>query len=719
MTADGWLTPPPVSWRAAPEALHRAVLQRFGRSGDEPVEPPLAARVQQLEWEGRAPEASLAAARLLEHGGGERDGLQRELLHVTLALNLLLRGRMLEAFAWAERGMAERRGESAKAEGGACLLAPLAGAVRALIGSPDDGRHWLAEAASALYDEGCPPPRRLWMLTCLLLCQLRSVPSAAELEALVGRWGGLRGVPSGLLLRPAPVLIAWARLRMGGDASALRADLARIERIAGVPSLDCHRQALHAHAALREGRMDVAMRRALRAEELSHAVDNRWTLLEAHVVRAQVHGQRGWHRAARRDADLAVTLAVECGWSAYARLLAERLPVSAAPSSPRGPRETAERPGPLDTATPLERLHRQLDALLRASAAWISLTDVEQLLRRMLDEAVMLLGAERALLFLADPNPMVPAAGRDGAGCDLPQAAAFSRTAVERAMTEGEVVLVCSADGGEGWDSLAAHELRSVIASPLRLGERVLGVLYADTRVAPRGFGADDVPVVRALAGHMALGLEQARAARLASELFETRQRFLAAQIRPHFLFNALNSIAALVAVDAVRAERLIVSLSRFLRQSFAQQTATSTIDDELRYLQAYLDIEQARYGQRLRVTIEVDDDVRSVRIPSMSVQPLVENAVRHGVTARPQGGTVRVWARRDARGVEIGVEDDGVGFVPGQTRPASTEAERSGTGVGLGNVRDRVQGLLGSDADFQVSSRVGEGTRVTFRVTA
>lgn len=706
MSLAGWLEPVGGAWWTASEALQRAVRHTFGGDGDSVVAQ--AAAIQRLEWEGRAPQASLGASRLLEAEAVDMPLGLFEAVTADLALNLALRGRFDEAFSWAERGVARIRGAVEGPGEGPAVLSPLAGALRALLGSADDSRAWLSQAAGDLYRDDTPSPRRLWALLCLLLSQLRTAPQEAEVDALLGRWQSSKVGGGAVLLRPLPVVAAWVRVRRGCSVSELRADLSRVDRVATVASLDCHRQALHARLALLEGRADVALRRASRAEELSHEVDNRFTLLESHVVRAHVYRGRGWHAAARRDAEQAVSLAQGCGIAGFARALSRTLGVD----------DRAALSGPAPPAT-LERVHRQLDVLLHASAAWTSLTDPEQLLRRMLDEAVSLLGAERALLFLADGAELAPSAGRDAEGRDLGQAAAFSRTAVARARAEGEVVLVCDDDDTSAWDSLAANDLRSVVAAPLRLGERVLGVLYADTRMADRSFGPDEVAVVRALAGHMALGLEQARAARLAVELAETRQRFLTAQIRPHFLFNALNSIASLVTVDAPRAERLIVSLSRFLRQSLATQSATTSIDEELKYLRAYLDIEAARFGSRLRVQVDIDDAARLARIPSMSLQPLVENAIRHGVTARPEGGTVTVRVQRVGEAVEVVVSDDGVGFEVGAPRQPPLDTERGGAGVGLGNVRDRVLGLFGASADFRVESAVGEGTRVSFRVPA
>lgn len=200
--------------------------------------------------------------------------------------------------------------------------------------------------------------------------------------------------------------------------------------------------------------------------------------------------------------------------------------------------------------------------------------------------------------------------------------------------------------------------------------------------------------------------LERARAIeRLRAELAEAELRALRAQVHPHFLFNALNTIAALVREHADQAEDTIVQLAEVFRYTLrAAEREHARLDEELEFLRAYLAIERARFGARLKVEEQIEDGVGSISVPSLLLQPVIENAVRHGIGARAGGGTIVLTARREAERLLITIEDDGPGF-----RPTTTP---SGNGFGLHSVRERLRGA-GPPHDLAIETRPGGGTRV------
>jgi len=190
-------------------------------------------------------------------------------------------------------------------------------------------------------------------------------------------------------------------------------------------------------------------------------------------------------------------------------------------------------------------------------------------------------------------------------------------------------------------------------------------------------------------------GERERHAAQLQAQLGEARLAALSSQLNPHFLFNALNSIAELVHRDAVAADRMIVGLSALLRSSL--ETASSQqvpLEEELRLLGHYLDIEQIRLGERMRVEWEIAPEARAALVPPLLLQPLAENAVRHGLGRRLGAGTIRMLARREDGELRLEVQDDGAG-----------ESAGNGFGIGLGTTRQRLQELYGAAASLELQA--------------
>jgi len=195
------------------------------------------------------------------------------------------------------------------------------------------------------------------------------------------------------------------------------------------------------------------------------------------------------------------------------------------------------------------------------------------------------------------------------------------------------------------------------------------------------------------------------REERLKRLLTEAELKALRTQVDPHFLFNMLNTIADLISTNPEQAERMTVRLAECFRYALAKHSRDlSTLDEELDFARHYLEIEQVRFGDRLRVQLSRGDASGDESIPSLLLQPLLENAIRHGLAPVREGGCVSVLAHREGERLRICVEDDGVGLLAG-SRP----------GVGLRNVQERLRTLYAEAAEFLIGERVGgRGTAVT-----
>jgi two-component system LytT family sensor kinase len=194
--------------------------------------------------------------------------------------------------------------------------------------------------------------------------------------------------------------------------------------------------------------------------------------------------------------------------------------------------------------------------------------------------------------------------------------------------------------------------------------------------------------------------------------LLEAKLDALQRQINPHFLFNTLNSITSLVRSKPELAREMIVKLGNILRILLKDREAFVPFSEELAFTDDYLDIEVVRFGEKLRVVKEIAPETLAVVVPSMLLQPLLENSIKHGLEPRIEGGTVTLRSRITAEGrLLVEVEDDGVGMAPGRS-PAGHIA-RPGTGIGMKNVRERMHVLYGDSAEVEIESRPGRGTKV------
>jgi two-component system LytT family sensor kinase len=193
--------------------------------------------------------------------------------------------------------------------------------------------------------------------------------------------------------------------------------------------------------------------------------------------------------------------------------------------------------------------------------------------------------------------------------------------------------------------------------------------------------------------------------------------RALRAQISPHFIYNALTAIASFVRTDPERARELILEFAEFTRYSFRAHGEFTTLAEELRSIDRYLTIERARFGERLQVRLQIAPEVLPVGLPFLCLQPLVENAVRHGLSRKPGVGTVSIVARDAGAECHLTVEDDGVGMDPALLADGVEDPGDAGQHVGLSNVDERLRAVFGDQFGLVVETGPGAGTKVSMRI--
>ncbi len=269
---------------------------------------------------------------------------------------------------------------------------------------------------------------------------------------------------------------------------------------------------------------------------------------------------------------------------------------------------------------------------------------------------------------------------------------------------------------------MSTHRAGAMVAQPLLTDDGdALGVLVAVTSRQP---GPGMLGAIGEVASYAASQLELADLDASRARLDRAEVLALRAQISPHFIYNALNTIASFVRTDPDRARELILEFADFTRYSFRAAGQYTTLADELRNIDRYLTLERARFGESLTVRLQVAPEMLAVVVPFLALQPLVENAVRHGFAGRG-GGTVEIVARDDGTDCVITVEDDGVGMDPEALRSGPADALADGTPdesghsahVGLTNVDHRLRAAFGNDYGLVVETAMGAGTKVIMRV--
>ena len=188
--------------------------------------------------------------------------------------------------------------------------------------------------------------------------------------------------------------------------------------------------------------------------------------------------------------------------------------------------------------------------------------------------------------------------------------------------------------------------------------------------------------------------------------LNESRLRALTSQINPHFLFNTLNSISSLVRTNPEQARTTILKLSNILRKLLRKDDNLTPLRDELAFIDDYLSIEMVRFGEKLKFIKEVEPQTLDRLVPSMLLQPIVENSIKHGLSKKLNGGTIRLRSRLVESNLEIVIEDDGVGIDESKLENLFEQ------GIGVSNVNERLKVLFDGEYRMYIDSKPGEGTR-------
>lgn len=255
--------------------------------------------------------------------------------------------------------------------------------------------------------------------------------------------------------------------------------------------------------------------------------------------------------------------------------------------------------------------------------------------------------------------------------------------------------------------------LRWAVAVPLTVDDRVLGTLIA---CAPR-----ESAVLARAAGEVgrwvSVQLELAELDRSRTRLIEAEIKALRAQISPHFIFNSLAAIASFVRTDPERARELLLEFADFTRYSFRRHGDFTTLADELHSIDQYLALARARFGDRLSVTLQVAPEVLPVALPFLCLQPLVENAVKHGIEGAVATSRITISALDAGNEAEVVIEDDGVGMDPQRLRRILRGDGGPSTGIGLLNVDERLRQVYGDAYGLVIETGVGAGMKVTARI--
>jgi signal transduction histidine kinase len=256
----------------------------------------------------------------------------------------------------------------------------------------------------------------------------------------------------------------------------------------------------------------------------------------------------------------------------------------------------------------------------------------------------------------------------------------------------------------------------------VRTREGVEGVILVGARAYGQGYLSEELSVLRAVAAEIGrdmenLRLHEARRRQAIAEenlrklVAEAELKALRAQIDPHFFFNALNSVASLIEDDPAAAEELLEDISELFRHSFRQRRDFITLGEEMALVETYLRVERVRLGDKLSFTKVVPTESLTLSIPALTIQPLVENAVKHGISRASRGGAITLSVAVKESHLEVFVADTGVGIA------ASELPEIFSRGVGLANVNNRLKGLYGEQSGLRIDSREGYGTTLSFVV--
>ncbi len=261
--------------------------------------------------------------------------------------------------------------------------------------------------------------------------------------------------------------------------------------------------------------------------------------------------------------------------------------------------------------------------------------------------------------------------------------------------------------------------LSAAVIAPLKQREETIGTLKFYFH-SEKEINKLAMEMISGLSSLLSNQLEIAEADKAYQLAKEAEINALQAQISPHFLFNSLNTIASLIRLDQIKARRLLLALSHFFRQNLTATTEKMTaLEQELKHVKAYLDIEEARFIDRLSVTYDIASCTLDVRVPPLTLQPIVENAIKHGINNKRTHCTIEIQIKQLNEAVEVSVTDNGQGIDEERLHKLgkTTLPSKSGSGMALYNVNRRLRMMFGDKSELQISSKPEQGTTVSFTI--
>lgn len=277
------------------------------------------------------------------------------------------------------------------------------------------------------------------------------------------------------------------------------------------------------------------------------------------------------------------------------------------------------------------------------------------------------------------------------------------------AMTRNAIIYLDSTDTPYQCTLSSACKLGSALIIPLKSGDEVVGSIKLYER-KHKLFSTINMSMAEGIAQLLSSQILFSSYLAQKSLLTQSEIKLLHAQVNPHFLFNALNTISAVIRREPEQARQLIQNLSQFFRSNLKQNINTVTLQEELAHVNAYLSIEKARFTDRLNVVWDIDDSLLDTQLPSFTLQPLVENAIKHGISSLLDGGIVRIYSQVVGGGVAITVEDNAGCYTP---------PKNNHQGLGLEIVTKRLANHFGRDASLKITSERNHFTKMTFIIPA
>lgn len=304
-----------------------------------------------------------------------------------------------------------------------------------------------------------------------------------------------------------------------------------------------------------------------------------------------------------------------------------------------------------------------------------------------------------------------------GAGCENHRPGDKILTkATQYVINTGEHKIVHSSEELNCTKTDCECPLSAGVIAPLKCGDEVVGSL----KLYQTEHGHLPAHIIRltiGLAQLLSMQMELAELDHQSQLVAEAKLEALHAQINPHFLFNTLNTIIMYSRRDPDRTRQLLIHLAEFFRKTLKRPGPYIPLSEELDCVRTYFALEQARFGDKIELIEDIDSSLLDYRIPVFSLQPLVENAIKHGITAKDANGTVTIRAKLKDDELHLSVIDNGVGIPPEKMDSVLVPGYGSGTGVGLSNVHLRLQNLYGENKGLKVVSSLEEGTEVHMKI--